>query len=95
MGRKTVDFNSDGIEDLPNDKPVVYKILSSSGNNNYTGIAKRGCVRDRLQDHLPGGRDHVPGSRVQVEQMPSIDDARAKEASIISRSKPRYNKQGK
>jgi len=41
MGRKTTNFNKTGISKLPNDKPVVYKIQTPSGNTNYAGIAKK------------------------------------------------------
>ena len=95
MGKKTVKFKPQDIEQLPKDKPVVYKILSKSGTNNYTGSSQKGQVRNRLIDHLPGGKDHVPGSKVQVEQMNSIAEAREKETRIIARSKPRFNKKGK
>ncbi len=95
MGKKTVDYNKTGLEKLPNDKPVVYKILTGSGNNNYTGVAQKGRVRERLAEHLPGAKDYVLGSKVQIEQMHSIKDAQGKEARIVSRSSPKYNKQGK
>ncbi len=95
MGRKTVNFNESGIDKLPKDKPVVYKILTDQRRNNYTGVAQRGRVQERLREHLSDGKDYVPGSKVQIEQMPSIDKAREKEQGIISRSKPPYNKQGK
>ena len=95
MAKKTVSFGEAGIEKLPDDKPVVYKILTSGGKNNYTGVAKRGRVQERLQEHLPGGKDPIPGAKVQVEQMAKIGEAEAKEARIISRTKPRYNEQGK
>jgi hypothetical protein len=95
VAKKTVMFNQTGIERLPDDKPVVYKIFSDGGRNNYTGVAKRGRVQERLQEHLPGGKDPVPGNKVQIEQMPSISEAEAKEARIISRSKPPHNEQGK
>ena len=95
MDRKTVDFNKTGIGKLPNNKPVVYKILTEGGGNNYTGIAKKGRVGERLEEHLSGGKDYVPGSKVQIEQMKSIEEAREKEAGIISRTDPKYNKQGK
>ena len=94
MARKTVNFNRTGIGKLPNDKPVVYKIKTSGGKTNYVGIAKRGRVQDRLEEHLVG-RDKVPGTKVQIEQMGRVDEARAKESKVIGRSKPRYNKQGK
>ena len=95
MAKKTVPFTGKGIGNLPDDKPVIYKILTDSGKNNYTGIAKRGRVQERLQEHLPGGKDAVSGAKVQIEQMPSIGDARDKETRVIVRSKPPYNKQGK
>lgn len=95
MGKKTVPFDKEGIGRLPNDKPVVYKILSDAGDNAYTGIAKRGRVRDRLEEHLSGQKDYVPGVKVQIEQMPSIQEAAKKESRIIRRSQPPHNKRGK
>lgn len=95
MARKTVDFNKSGIGKLPNDKPVVYRIQTETGKTNYAGVAQRGRVQDRLQEHLPGAKDHVPGSKVHIEQMKSIDQAKATETRVIARSKPKYNDQGK
>lgn len=95
MAKKTVPFNQRGIEKLPDNKPVVYKILTESVKNNYTGVAQRGRVRERLQEHLPGGKDYVPGATVQIEQMGNIKEAEAKESRIISRSKPPHNEKGK
>lgn len=95
MAKKTVSFNQKGIEKLPNDKPVVYKILTDGGRNNYTGIAKRGRVQDRLREHLPYGKDPVPGSKIQIEQVNTIKDAAAKEGRVIARTKPTYNESGR
>lgn len=95
LANETVRLNQEGIKKLSNDKPVVYKILTEGDRNNYTGIAKRGRVRERLQGHLPGGADPIPGAKVRVEQMPDIKAAQQKEARIIARSKPPYNEQGK
>jgi len=92
MTRKTVNFNLEGIKKLPNDKPVVYKILTKNNNNNYTGIAKKGRVLDRLIEHLPKGKDCIPGDKIQIEQMNSIKEAQEKEKNILSRSNPKYNK---
>ena len=82
-------------EKLPDNKPVVYKIITDSGKNNYTGVAKKGRVQDRIQEHLQGNKDFVPGNKVQIEQMKSINDAKAKETRIISRTKPKHNIKGK
>jgi hypothetical protein len=95
MARKTVSFNKTGIGKLPDDKPVLYRIQSEGGKTNYAGIAKRGRVQERLEEHLPGGKDPVPGAKVRIEQMSSIAEAEAKEARVIARSKPKYNDQGK
>jgi len=95
MSRKTVPFNRQGIEKLPNDKPVVYKIETEGGKNNYTGIAKRGRVQERLAEHLPESKDPIPGTKVVVEQVGSIAEARDKEQRIIVRSQPKYNEQGR
>ncbi|MBI4685538.1 MAG: hypothetical protein HY755_10100 [Nitrospirae bacterium] len=95
MTKKTVDFNKTGIGKLPNNKPVVYKILTEGGENNYTGIAQKGRVQERIAEHLSNAKDYVPGSKVQIEQMKRIEGAREKESRIISRSDPKYNKQGK
>lgn len=90
---KTVKFIAEEIENLPKDKPVVYKIKNPSGKNIYTGVAKRGRTPARLKEHLPGGPDPIPGgTTVQIEQMPNISDAKKKEANIISRSNPKHNK---
>ena len=95
MSRKTVPFNRSGIERLPDDKPVVYRIQTEGGKNNYTGVAQRGRVQDRLAEHLPGSKDFVPGATVVIEQARSIAEAREREQRIIVRSQPKYNEQGK
>lgn len=91
MGTKKVKFNKTDIENLPNDKPVIYKIMTQGGRNNYTGVAQRGRVQDRLKEHL----GNIPGSTVQVEQMNNVSEAREKETRIIKRSQPKYNEQSK
>lgn len=94
MSTKKVDFDKDGVGKLPDTKPVVYKIYNNKNENVYTGSASKGNVQSRLQDHLPGGKDHIPGVKVQVEQFSSIRDAQKKESNVISRTKPRHNKEG-
>ena len=93
MTTKTVRFNNTGAAKLPLDKPVVYKIQTESGKTNYVGIAKRGRAQERIQEHLDEGR--IPGAKVQVEQVASIQDAERKEQAIIARTQPKYNEQGK
>lgn len=91
MGTKNVNYNKSNINNLPDDKLVLYRIKTESGKENYVGVAQRGRVRERITEHL----DEIPGSTVSIEQFSSIDDARAKEANVINRTQPKYNKQGK
>ena len=50
MGTKKVKYNQQGIGQLPNDKPVLYRIETDGGTLNYAGVAKRGRVRERGHD---------------------------------------------
>lgn len=90
MTRKTK-FNKSGIEKIPSNKPVLYRIQTESGKDNYVGIAKRGRAQGRLAEHL----GNIPGAKVVVEQFSSISDARAKEKNVIGRNQPKYNDQDK
>ncbi len=92
MARKTVRFNKGGLEKLQEDKPVLYKIVTKGGTNNYIGVAKRGRVQERLSEHLPGGPGAIPGAKVVIEQMDNVADARQKVANMIKRAQPKYNK---
>ena len=87
---KKVKFNKSAIDQLPDNKPVLYRIETISGNLNYAGIAKKGRVQDRIKEHL----GEIPGASVSIEQFSSISDARKKENNVIKRNKPKYNKQG-
>ena len=93
MARKTVKFSKQGLSELPNNKPVVYKIQTEGGKTNYTGTAKRGRVQERLGEHLNAGR--IPGAKVQVRQMRSVAEAQKTEARSIARTRPKYNERGK
>jgi excinuclease UvrABC nuclease subunit len=90
MGTKKVRYTKEDINKLPNDKPVLYRIETEGGNPNYVGVAKRGRVRERIEEHL----GQIPGANVRIEQFNSIDDAKEKEARVIKRNQPKYNEQG-
>lgn len=95
MAKKTVTFNKTGLGKLPDNKPVLYKILTPNNNVNYAGVAKKSRVRERIEEHLTGGKDYVPGSKVQIEQFSNIAAAKKKEAGVIKRTRPKYNELGK
>ncbi len=92
MATKTVPFNARGAGELPNDKPVVYRIKTKGNRTNYVGVAQRGRVQERIREHVSHAR--IPGAKVQVEQKPSIREARATEKRVIARSNPHYNRRG-
>lgn len=52
---KTVPYTKDGIGQLPENKPVVYRIKDASGKDLYVGVAKAGEVRKRILEHLGDG----------------------------------------
>ena len=93
MSKKTVKYTKKGAAKIPTDKPVIYRIKTASGVTNYVGVAKRGRAEERIKEHLDA--DIIPGATVQIEQVASIEEARHKEQNIISRTKPKYNEQGK
>lgn len=95
MTRKTVPFTQEGIENLPDNKPALYKILDEDGENIYTGTAKRGRVQARIEEHLPGNKDAIPGTKVVVQQAASIAEAQDTEKRVIKRSQPKFNVQHK
>ena len=90
MARKAK-FNKTSINKLPDDKPVLYRIKTDAGNDNYVGIAHKGRVKARLAEHL----GEIPGATVEIERFGSVSDARAKEKNVIKRSQPKYNNQDK
>lgn len=91
MGTKKVKYNKQSIAQLPNDKPVLYRIETESGNPRYVGVAQRGRVQEIISEHL----GKIPGATVRIEQFDSIGDAQKKEVNVIRRTQAKYNKQGK
>jgi len=94
--KKTAKLNNEDINNLSDDKPVVYIIEDSKGKNIYTGSAKRGRVKERIKEHLPGRKDSIPGGvKVKINQKQRIKEAEKAEQKTIKRAKPRHNKKGK
>ena len=91
MSTKKVKYTKQGIGQLPDDKPVLYRIETEAGNPNYIGVAQRGRVRERLSEHL----GKIPGATVRIEQFNDIKDAMKKEINVIRRAKSKYHRQGK
>jgi predicted GIY-YIG superfamily endonuclease len=91
MSTKKVKYTRQGITQLPDDKPVLYRIETEAGRPNYIGIAQRGRLRERLSEHL----GKIPGATVRIEQFDDIKDAMKKEINVIRRAKAKYKKEGK
>jgi hypothetical protein len=92
----TQKFTKENIAKVPQDKAIIYKIKSRGGENLYTGIAGRGCGRDRLLEHKELKRETIPGgTRFQYAQAKNKDRARQVEKQIIGKEKPEFNKQNK
>jgi hypothetical protein len=91
MGKKTAKYKREEINQLPNNMPVRYDILSSRGNPNYHGSAKKGRVRKEIASKI----GKIPGTTVKIHQHHSIREAQKEEANAIKRNKPPYNKRGK
>ena len=84
-------FTKKTVEDLPNSNPSLY-VLERQGKPIYAGVAKRGRLQDRLQEHMD--QNDVPGAtRVRVRPTSSIDEAKVAEKDFIRREKPRFNDQ--
>ena len=92
MGSKAVTYNQHGIDQLPEDQPVLYRIKNEAGMMNYVGVAQKGYVRERISVHLRGG---VPVVKVHIEQFSNLKDAQKKEINVIRRAKARYAREGK
>ena len=91
MGTKKVKYTKQSIAQIPDDKPVLYRVETESGNPRYIGVAQRGNVREIISEHL----SEVPGATVRIEQFDDIRDAMKKEINVIRRAKAKYKKQGK
>jgi hypothetical protein len=91
MSKRKATYNKTGIDSLPNNRAVLYRIETETGKLNYAGVAQRGRVQDRICEHL----GEIPGSTVKIEQFDSVKDAKEKEARVIKRNQPKYNELGK
>jgi len=86
-------LNKSNINKLSKNKPIIYKLKSSSGENIYTGVAKRGRSIDRLLEHLLGAKDSISGAKsFSIKQKNTIKSAELEEKQIIKKEKPKFNK---
>ncbi len=95
LKRKIVALTEDGLKCLPIDKTVVYIIKDKNDLNLFVGVASRGRVLTRIEDHLPKGSSTLRGGiTVQIQQQKTIASAIEMASEIIARDTPRYNGKG-
>jgi uncharacterized protein (DUF4415 family) len=86
-------FTKRGIDQVPDDKPCVYMIVTETGRMNYVGLSQLGAVRKRLME-LHGAKHSVPGAFVRLKQYASVAEARKAELEALKRNPPKYDSKG-
>jgi len=85
-------FNKTNIKNIPEDRPIIYRLLNNSNDDLYLGIAKRNRTQDRLLEHLTLKKEKVPGAtKVKIIQVSNLDNARKIEKSFIKKLQPKFN----
>lgn len=93
---RTKSFTKANIQNLPDNKAVVYKIKNDAEKNLYTGIAGRGRVQERLLEHKELKGEYIPGgTKFQIAQVENKDRAKKIEIQIIKKEQPKFNEQNK
>ena len=93
---RTQKFTKQNIVNVPENKAIIYKIKSSTGENLYTGIAGRGRSQDRLIEHKDIKKDQIPaGTKFQYAQAKTKAIAHKIEKSIIKKEQPKFNEHHK
>ncbi len=89
-------FIKGNINDVSQNKAIIYKILSTTGKNLYTGIAGRGRGVKRLLEHKDVEKDKIPGgTKFKYVGVKTKEIAEREEKLIIKRENPKYNVQHK
>ena len=85
-------FNKTNINNIPEGKPIVYRLLNNSNQELYTGIAKRNRPQDRLLEHLNIKKEKISGAtKIKIVQVPNLDSAKETEKRLIKKLQPKFN----
>jgi len=85
-------FNKTNIKNVPEEKPILYRLLNNSDVELYDGVAKRNRVQDRLLEHLIFKKDKIPGvAKIKIAQFPNIEKAKKAEKQLIKKLQPKFN----
>ena len=85
-----IDFFYEEIQEQPNDKPVVYRMLDENKKPIYIGIAYKGSFIDRLMGHFLVGNMPIEYFDFQICKTVKESEEKANEAKDIEN--PKYNK---
>ena len=81
---------------MPEDKPVVYRLLNNSNQELYIGIAKRNRTQDRLLEHLTLKKEEIAGAtKVKIAHVPNLASAKKAEKGLIKKLQPKFNTKDK
>lgn len=86
---KTMRITNANLENVPGDKPGVYRIKNVEGDVLYIGKAKGGRLDDRIAEHKG---EFEGGTKFQYRTTPSKDAAERLERREIREYKPPKNK---
>jgi len=85
-------FNKTNIKNVPEDKPIVYRLLNNSNDDLYLGIAKRNRTQDRLLEHINLKKEKISGAtKIKIAQVPNLDNAKNVEKKLIKQLQPKFN----
>lgn len=87
---RTQTISQRNLDDVPKDKPGVYRIKNAQGDILYIGKAKGGRLNDRIAEHK--GR-FQSGNKFQYRTTPSKEAAEHLERKEIKEHIPPRNKQ--
>jgi len=91
-----IKFNKTNIKNIPEEKPIVYRLVGNSKKELYDGVAKRGRVQERLLEHLNLRKEKIPGAtKVKIAQFKNIEQAEKTEKQLIKKLQPKFNEQNK
>ena len=89
MSRESRPIHPGWTRELPEDKPLVYRIQTGSAETNYVSVGNEAASTIAFASIFATGRSPVPECRLSKSECALSE--RRKGDHIISRTKPKYN----
>jgi predicted GIY-YIG superfamily endonuclease len=84
--------NKANIKDIPENEPIVYRLLNNSNNELYTGIAKRNRIQDRLLEHLNIQKEKISGAtKLKLHRLIIWRVLKKIEKKLLKQLQPKFN----